>query len=219
MSEQNPKTRKESMQKLYATALSCKHEFQVSYFRYTVIAVGHWSVWDICCTGRGTASIFQAEKEATWAIGRVCRWVFGTAVVSRLAVGCVCILHVIATTAKQLSPSELQPCLGVPSQETQGHEVPPIGIGLRWGWTTLLLIQYKNKPWSCLQSSIEVTFMKVIDCISIMSHLLQLITLDWEVKSWLKSQTQGPRDSVFVCLCVNTLVSAWVLCVCAYVMG
>jgi len=38
MSEQNPKTRKESMQKLYATALSCKHEFQVSYFRYTVIA-------------------------------------------------------------------------------------------------------------------------------------------------------------------------------------
>jgi len=61
---QNPKTRKESIQKLYTTTLLCKHEFQVSYFRYTVKAVGHWSVWDICYTGRGTAGLFQAEQEA-----------------------------------------------------------------------------------------------------------------------------------------------------------
>jgi len=32
---QNPKTRKESIQRLYTTMLLCKHQFQVSYLRYT----------------------------------------------------------------------------------------------------------------------------------------------------------------------------------------
>jgi len=113
---------------------------------YTVKAVGYWSVWDFCCTGRGTSGIFQVEQEAShWAIGRVCRWVFGTAIVSRLRLE-VSVLCVIATTEKQLRPSRaLQPtvrwCLGVTSQE-QGHKVPPVGIKLCWGWTTLLLIHF-----------------------------------------------------------------------------
>jgi len=46
--------------------LLCKHQFQVSYLRYTVKAVGRWSVWDICSTGRVTACLFQAEQKAAY---------------------------------------------------------------------------------------------------------------------------------------------------------
>ena len=90
-------------------------------------------------------------------------------------VGSVCTLRVLSTTVMQLRPSRVPQwastnCKMVPwcaiSRTTRAQSIPPVGISLCWGWTTSaadsLLQQYMNKPWSCLQSSTELMFMKII---------------------------------------------------------
>ena len=60
------KDQERSMQKLYTTTLSCKHEFQVRVHSKSSGILPITGLFEIvCCTRRGTAGIFQAEQEAS----------------------------------------------------------------------------------------------------------------------------------------------------------
>ena len=139
------------------------------------------------------------------------------------------IVCVIATTAKQLGPSRVVPqwassncncdlvCHFPPliiCGKTQGHEVPPLGTRLPWGWTTLPLIHFCNSTATSheVPSVIRWTFMKII---VVNKYRDLFICYSWvhSIGKWNgMSQDSRPKG---LCVCVRVHVLC--MCVCTRV--